>query len=107
MNRSRLLPAATAALLLSLPAALSGQVQTARATVRTVPAAPPAPAVLHAFRLTGAEPVIDGRLDEPAWADAPAADGFTQFEPAEGTAATERTVARVVYGSDALFVAIR
>ena len=33
---------------------------------------------------------VDGRLDEPAWAEAPRATGFIQREPEEGEA-SERT----------------
>ena len=34
---------------------------------------------------------LDGRLDETAWAEAPAATGFRQREPDEGAPATQRT----------------
>src|SRR5690349_15147039 len=34
--------------------------------------------VLHALRLTGDAPVIDGALDEAVWAQAPAATDFVQ-----------------------------
>ena len=50
---------------------------------------------------------IDGRLDEAAWAGAPAASGFVQLRPASGAAATEVTEARVVYDTDALYVGMR
>lgn len=66
-----------------------------------------APPVLTAIRLADDEPTLDGRIDDPAWARAPVADGFTQFSPDPGAAATERTEARVLYGADALWVAIR
>ncbi len=63
--------------------------------------------VLEAVRLTGQEPRIDGVLDDPAWQEAPVATGFQQFQPDEGAPATQRTEARVLYGDDALYVAIR
>lgn len=50
---------------------------------------------------------IDGRAIEDAWQSAPAASDFVQYEPAEGQSATERTEARVLYGRNALYVAIR
>src|SRR5215210_6523982 len=45
---------------------------------------------------------VDGRLDEPAWAAAEAAAGFTQTDPAEGQPATEHTEVRILIGGDAL-----
>lgn len=62
--------------------------------------------VLQATRLEG-EVTLDGLIDEPVWATAQVADGFTQFDPDPGAAPAERTEARVVYGDDALWVAIR
>ncbi|MEJ2540157.1 MAG: DUF5916 domain-containing protein [Gemmatimonadota bacterium] len=50
---------------------------------------------------------LDGRLDDPAWETAAPATGFSQFEPDPGAAPSQRTEARVVYGEEALFVAIR
>ncbi|HEX9709581.1 MAG TPA: DUF5916 domain-containing protein, partial [Candidatus Thermoplasmatota archaeon] len=66
----------------------------------------PARAVLDAVRVLD-DPEIDGRLDEAVWAGAVLATAFTQFEPSEGAPASQRTEARVLYGDDALFVAIR
>ena len=50
---------------------------------------------------------VDGRLDEATWASAPVAQGFVQFEPDEGTPASERTEVRVLRGADALYVGAR
>ncbi len=50
--------------------------------------------------------VIDGRLDEPAWAIAAVADAFAQTDPAEGAAASHRTVVRVLAGPHALVIGI-
>lgn len=52
-------------------------------------------------------PVIDGRLDEPAWEDAPPDDRFTQFFPEEGKPPTEKTEVRVLYDDQALYVGVR
>jgi len=62
---------------------------------------------LPAVRMQGAPPVIDGRLDDAAWRQAPVASGFVQVEPREGEPATEATEVRVLYDDEALYVAIR
>ncbi|HEX8905350.1 MAG TPA: DUF5916 domain-containing protein, partial [Longimicrobiaceae bacterium] len=60
----------------------------------------------QAARLTGTiHP--DGRLDEPAWASAPATGDFTQSWPKPGSPATQRTEVRVLYDDDALYVGVR
>ena len=51
--------------------------------------------------------VLDGRLDEPAWLGCDSLVDFHQQEPLESAPATERTVVRVLRGSDALVVGIR
>ena len=50
---------------------------------------------------------IDGKLDEPAWQDAPVIDDFTQSYPKQGAKPTDRTEARVLYDDAALYVGIR
>jgi hypothetical protein len=59
-----------------------------------------------AVRATRA-PVIDGVLDDPVWAMAPADDSFVQEEPLENTAPTEATELRIAYDDAALYVAFR
>jgi hypothetical protein len=61
---------------------------------------------LQAIRTSDAI-VIDGRLDEEIWTQAPAATEFTQRDPDEGQPATERTELRVVYDDHALYVGAR
>lgn len=51
--------------------------------------------------------VVDGRLDEPAWADAALLTGFSQFFPADGIAAQDSTEVLVWYSATELHVAIR
>jgi hypothetical protein len=51
--------------------------------------------------------VIDGRLDEAAWANAPVATNFTQLNPREGEPATQRTEVRFLYDADALYIGAR
>ncbi|MDH3223151.1 MAG: carbohydrate binding family 9 domain-containing protein [Gemmatimonadota bacterium] len=50
---------------------------------------------------------IDGRLDDPAWSRAAILTGFTQYDPVEGSAASERTEVRMLVGRDALYFALR
>ncbi|WP_143149546.1 DUF5916 domain-containing protein [Rhodothermus profundi] len=58
---------------------------------------------LRAVRLTGGL-VLDGRIEEAAWQQAPAATTFWQREPHDGQPATERTEVRVLYDNAALYV---
>lgn len=61
---------------------------------------------LEAVRVAAA-PRIDGHLDDAAWRDAKAANGFLQRDPDEGKPATEQTELRIVYDSDAIYVGVR
>ena len=47
---------------------------------------------------------IDGKLDDPAWASAIPATEFTQTEPIDGAAASERTEVRILYDDEAIYV---
>ncbi|MBI2820277.1 MAG: carbohydrate binding family 9 domain-containing protein, partial [Acidobacteria bacterium] len=47
---------------------------------------------------------IDGNLDEPAWQTAQVVSDFTQREPDEGAALTERTEVRVLYNNEFLYI---
>jgi hypothetical protein len=71
--------------------------------------APPLPAQqeAQAVRIRGEEPVIDGKLDDPAWGQAPPITQLIQREPVEGAAVSESTEVRFVYNDRALFVAFR
>lgn len=51
--------------------------------------------------------VVDGRLDEPAWADAALLTGFSQFFPADGIAAQDSTEVLVWYSATELHIGIR
>jgi hypothetical protein len=64
---------------------------------------------LAAHRLAPGEaaPVLDGRLDDAVWAQAPVAGDFVQTKPTAGQPATERTEARIVYDAGAVYVAMR
>ena len=49
---------------------------------------------------------LDGRLDEAIWTQVPGSDAFLQQEPDEGAAPTERTIVRVVYSKDHLYIGV-
>src|SRR5256885_8854524 len=49
-------------------------------------------------------PVIDGRLNDPAWQDVPPITGFIQRELHEGAPVTERTEVRILTDGEALYV---
>lgn len=69
-------------------------------------ASAPVPDV-RAVRVDGARVLLDGKLDDAAWARAPVATDFIQQTPAPGEPATERTEARVLYDDDALYVSVK
>ena len=50
---------------------------------------------------------LDGRLDEAAWASAPAVTQFTQLDPDEGQPASERTEVYIVHDDEALYIGAR
>lgn len=91
---------------LCLVAALLGSALAASAqSDRTLAAL--GPRTLVAVRVTGAPPVIDGRLDDAIWKDAAPARDFVQSNPDPGAMARWQTEARVAYDAHALYVAIR
>ncbi|HXH06633.1 MAG TPA: DUF5916 domain-containing protein [Vicinamibacterales bacterium] len=51
--------------------------------------------------------VVDGRLDDRAWAPVPAAGDFVQRDPDEGRPATEATELKIAYDAEALYVGVR
>jgi hypothetical protein len=61
---------------------------------------------LSAVRVDQA-PEIDGRvLDDPVWQPIAASEDFRQNTPDEGAAASERTLVRVIYTADTLYVGV-
>ena len=54
----------------------------------------------------GRAPAIDGRLDDPIWAEAPAQGHFIQREPRFGAPATEDTEFRVLYDDRNLYFGV-
>lgn len=65
-----------------------------------------APVVLTAAR-RGGDVIIDGRLEEAAWAAGEPARAFRQVFPTEGAPASQRTEVRVLYDEQALYVGAR
>jgi hypothetical protein len=61
----------------------------------------------RAVRVANGVVRVDGRLDEPAWRDAPAVTDFTQKEPIEGAPATEPMEVRFVFDGAALYIGAR
>ena len=59
---------------------------------------------IHAFRISGPPPVIDGSLDDDVWLKAQDIDDFVQVDPDNLAAPTERTVIRVAYDDRYLYV---
>jgi len=51
-------------------------------------------------------PVIDGHVNEPVWRMAEPIDQFVQQEPDEGAPATERTVVRILYDAENLYIGV-
>ena len=48
--------------------------------------------------------VIDGQLDEAAWAQAAVATDFMQYSPNEGAPATQRSEVRMLYGEHSVYI---
>ncbi len=65
----------------------------------------PARKVAQALRVDGS-PTVDGDLSEAIWNGAPVVSGFLQRDPQEGTAATERTVIRIIYNDESIFFGV-
>jgi hypothetical protein len=63
--------------------------------------------VYETKRVNGNTPVIDGRLDDPAWETVEWSGDFIQREPADGEPPTQQTKFKVLYDDDALYFAFR
>lgn len=68
---------------------------------------PSPPAAAVAVRAEPTPPIVDGRLDEPAWQLAQPVTDFTQRDPNEGQPGSERSEARILYTDNALYVGFR
>lgn len=61
---------------------------------------------VQAYRLDNQEIRLDGHLDDAAWQAAPAARGFSVWEPDRGTTPHEPTVFKVAYDEGAVYFGI-
>jgi hypothetical protein len=52
-------------------------------------------------------PVLDGKLDDPAWADAQSIDSFLEYEPNQGVESRFKTDVRVVHDDKYLYIMAR
>ncbi len=68
---------------------------------------PGKPRVYNTIRLTTAEPVIDGKLDDDCWKTGKWAGDFTQFIPKEGSKPSLPTEVKILYDDKNIYVAIR
>ena len=50
---------------------------------------------------------IDGKLDEGIWKDSKEITGFIQRNPDEGKPATEKTIVKILYDDDAIYIGAR
>lgn len=50
---------------------------------------------------------IDGELKENSWKQAPVLTDFIQYNPDEGSPATEKTEVRILYSKDCMYVGVR
>ena len=50
---------------------------------------------------------VDGRLDDSAWESSALLTSFTQFDPVEGAAASQRTEVQVIVDADAIYFGIK
>src|SRR5262245_32652646 len=62
---------------------------------------------LHALRITGTGPRVDGRLDDEAWSAAESIDDFVQEEPDNLKSPADRTVIQIAYDDRYVYVAAR
>ena len=62
--------------------------------------------VIHAFRIVGSPPAIDGDLSDEAWTHADTAGGFIQRDPDNGLPMSETTRVQIAYDERYLYVAL-
>src|SRR5512135_1520599 len=65
------------------------------------------PRIYNTVRLSGAAPVINGRLDDPAWREGEWAGDYTQQMPVEGAKPSAPTELKILYDDRNVYVAIR
>jgi hypothetical protein len=70
-------------------------------------AAAPAEEIVPVLAKAAVPPVIDGVLDDPAWADCLKFDGFKTFKPDYGKDASQKTEAYIAYDAENFYFAFR
>ena len=70
-------------------------------------AAPPDPKRVRAAPVGDSRMVVDGKLDEAAWNNAPIGTDFVERTPYPGRPAAVRTEFRVLYDSDTVYVGLK
>ncbi len=65
------------------------------------------PRIYNTVKLTGTPPVIDGRLDDPAWKEGEWAGDYIQQIPTEGAKPSQPTEIKILYDEKNVYVAIR
>jgi hypothetical protein len=65
------------------------------------------PRIYQTVRLSGPPPTIDGRLDDPAWAEGEWAGSYTQQMPTEGAPPSKPTELKILYDDRNIYFAIR
>jgi hypothetical protein len=63
--------------------------------------------VCYTIRLESEAPVIDGKLDDPAWQELEWEKGFVQHEPYEGKSPSQETGFKILYDNDNIYIAIK
>src|SRR5687768_6262534 len=63
--------------------------------------------ILHAHRITGTPPRIDGLANDEAWGLAQSVEGLIQWDPDNGDPMTERTRLQAAYDDRFIYVVIR
>ena len=63
--------------------------------------------VYRAAHVNPHPPVIDGKIDDPAWEKVPWSGDFIQREPNEGQAPSQKTAFKILYDDQNLYIAVR
>ena len=63
--------------------------------------------ICYTYRLESISPLIDGKLDDPAWQNMEWEKGFVQHEPYEGKEPSQITGFKILYDNENIYVAIR
>ena len=67
----------------------------------------PAPQLTVSAVRAAKAPAIDGDLSDEVWQKAPEITGFTQHDPDDGKPATQKTIVKVAYDDNALYIAAK